>query len=589
MILNCEDYINEADRQLSQKQHYRETDYNLTTTFTNKIKANITKMATNDKLPQECLKTLIPNNVRTSPFYMLPKIHKENHPGRPIVSGIDSPTDLISQTMDRILKPLVPKTQSYLKDTKHFLNIIKDIGYLHEDEYLVTIDVGSLYTSIPHSEGIEAATQALISSRNPSIEPDTARKLLKLILEHNTFTFNGKFYHQLQCTAMGTKVAPTYANLFMDHLERKLLREMPLKPTIWKRFIDDIFTIFKCTEDELRENLEWMNSQHNTIKFTYEYSRETINYLDTTTYVDEHRKLQTKVYKKPTDTDMYLHYKSYHPRHQKKNSICYSQAARYRLICSELRNFDIICQRLLKQMTLRGHPHSRLKTEIARARALDREQLLKTQHTGDKKIIPFIIQYNPANIRSKKIVRTARNSIQKRPDTAKLRENDILTAYKRAPNLRDLLTSSHESRTRTKHQSKPCMILSCNQCENINRTTYIISKVTGKRHQIIGNNNCQSRSVIYALNCPACKQQYIGETVMDPLPTRIQEHKRDISTRNRNSPVAVHFLDHDINPQDLRHTIINNSAQNKNQRLRLEEAWIRIMQTTTPHGINRKL
>ena len=138
---------------------------------------------------------------------------------------------------------------------------------------------------------------------------------------------------------MGTKVAPTYANLFMDHLEKELLKEIPITPTIWKRYIDDIFCIFRCSEDELLENLNWLNREHATIKFTYQYIRTSINFLDTTVFTDENRTLHIKVYKKPRDADLYLHYKSYHPRHQ-KNSICYSQAVRYRMICLRTEDFE---------------------------------------------------------------------------------------------------------------------------------------------------------------------------------------------------------------------------------------------------------
>ena len=290
VLFNTKDYIQEAERQLNQPEHSRKTAYDLTRIFTNKIQATISTLMKKGKLPQNADKSLIHNNVGTSPCYMLPKIHEPKHPGQPIVSGIDSLTDLISQTMDRVLNPLVHKTKSYIKDTKQFLNYIEEIGYLHEVEYLNTIDVGSLYTSIPHTGGVNATTKTLSFLQNLPMEEITTRTLLKLILEHNTFTFNGKFYHQLQGTVMGKKVAPTYANLFMSDLEEKLLEEIPIRATIWKRYIDNIFCIFRCTQDILVTTLNWLNQQHNTIKFTYEY--------------DNNQKLDTKVYKKPTDADM---------------------------------------------------------------------------------------------------------------------------------------------------------------------------------------------------------------------------------------------------------------------------------------------
>ena len=66
-------------------------------------------------------------------------------------------------------------------------------------------------------------------------------ELLKVVLTKNHFEFNGKHYHQVSGTAMGTKLAPSYANLFMAKFEGKYVYTYPLQPKLWKRFIDDIF------------------------------------------------------------------------------------------------------------------------------------------------------------------------------------------------------------------------------------------------------------------------------------------------------------------------------------------------------------
>ena len=43
----------------------------------------------------------------------------------------------------------------------------------------------------------------------------------------NNFGFNNNHIIQLHGTAMGTRMAPVYANLFMDDLEKKLLAQFP--------------------------------------------------------------------------------------------------------------------------------------------------------------------------------------------------------------------------------------------------------------------------------------------------------------------------------------------------------------------------
>ena len=59
----------------------------------------------------------------------------------------------------------------------------------------------------------------------------------------NNFTFNSKHYLQKHGMAMGTKMAPSYANLFLGKFEHDALLNSPYQPHIWLRFIDDIFVV----------------------------------------------------------------------------------------------------------------------------------------------------------------------------------------------------------------------------------------------------------------------------------------------------------------------------------------------------------
>ena len=66
--------------------------------------------------------------------------------------------------------------------------------------------------------------------------------ILTHILTKNAFTFNNEHFVQIHGTAMGSPMAPTYANIFMARLERELLLNAPngLTPIEWIRFVDDI-------------------------------------------------------------------------------------------------------------------------------------------------------------------------------------------------------------------------------------------------------------------------------------------------------------------------------------------------------------
>ena len=74
--------------------------------------------------------------------------------------------------------------------------------------------------------------------------------------------------------------APPYAILFMADLEGKILNAFDEKPMIWWRYIDDIFFIWEHGEESMEKFLNKLNTFHPTIKFTAEYSKEAINFLD---------------------------------------------------------------------------------------------------------------------------------------------------------------------------------------------------------------------------------------------------------------------------------------------------------------------
>ena len=105
--------------------------------------------------------TLIVDNARTSKFYLLPKIHQAGNPGRPIVSACNCPTELIATYLDAITTPLVQNLPSYVKDTKHMLRITGSFRFHGEHNYVFTMDVKSLYTTIPKKDGVLALTHFL--------------------------------------------------------------------------------------------------------------------------------------------------------------------------------------------------------------------------------------------------------------------------------------------------------------------------------------------------------------------------------------------------------------------------------------------
>ena len=152
----------------------------------------------------------------------------------------------------------------------------------------------------------------------------------------------------------------------MGNLEKKLLKDCDKKLFAWWRYIDDIFMLWQHSEKELKKFLEFLNCYHPTIKFTANYWREEINFLDVSV-MKKSNQLVLDLYIKPTDTYQYLHASSCHVYHSKK-SILYSQAVRLNRICSENLFYDKRYNELEVWLIERGYSDKWVRQQIPKAR-----------------------------------------------------------------------------------------------------------------------------------------------------------------------------------------------------------------------------
>ena len=398
VIMNTKDYIDTALTHLQQTDIYMEQETDHTREVTDNLNAYLLQLRYTGHFKHKLVRYVQPTEPpRTPLFYFLPKIHKQDNPPRPIISGCDSPTDRLSKFLTKIFQPIAQAQLSYLKDSKHLLQILQSHPNLTQDTFLVTADVTSLYTNIPHNEGIATILEAL--DRHRALLPaDTPRNgiihnFLHFILKENYFDFLDKHYLQIQGTAMGTKMAPPYANIFMATIEHAITQTQQKHILLWKRYIDDIFFIWKGTQHSLNQFIQKANTHHHSIKFTFEHSHTEANFLDIKIYTDSTRKLNTTLYRKPTDKNLVLHFDTHHPLHIKRN-IVYTQALRYKRIISNQNKLHTELNTLTKIFLARGYPPRLIKQQILKAQLIPRAQLLmnkrKTpQHNKTFYNIPF--------------------------------------------------------------------------------------------------------------------------------------------------------------------------------------------------------
>ena len=306
---------------------------------------------------------------------------------------ISTPTEKVSEFLDHQLQPIMKQGNSYVKDTGDFPEKLRAIGEIPKGAILVTADVVRLYASIPHNEGLKVLRNQYDKSIDKTVTTEDIIKMAEFFLKNNSIEFNSKFHKQISGTAIGTKFAPPYAWIFMDYIETEFLKSQEIKPWLWKRFIDDIFFIWTDTEENLDTFLEDLNKFHFNLRFTYEKSREKINFLNVVIKIKE-GKITTNLFCKPTDGHQYLHYDSCHAEHINR-SIDFSQTLRLKRICSEKRDLDSNVENLREWFRKRGYPEQLVKNQVAHAFQSASNNSANRSKQEKEAGIPIVTTYHP--------------------------------------------------------------------------------------------------------------------------------------------------------------------------------------------------
>lgn len=347
VLMNREDYINMCLHILNNQEWYQQVPAQKL------IEARSNYLTIIDQAYQQ---GLIDKDTReflevkwpiTPTFYSLPKVHKNivNPPAHPIISGIGSHTQTASQYVDGYLRPHVTSLPSYLKDTLDLLKILEGLT-IPQGAILAAIDIEALYSSIPHTKGIEVVSEFLRERDTNSWElGQFIILLLERILTNNMFLFNGVTYLQVQGVAMGTSCAPLYANLYLGEWESMLEQSEPSRTymdnvVIWRRYIDNILLVWDGTLDNLHSFLQELNTNPFNLTFTMTFHEHTITFLDVTIHKQQDGSLTSSLYRKRTSGNSILHATSFHPQLLIR-SIPYSQYLRVRRNCTNDKVFKL--------------------------------------------------------------------------------------------------------------------------------------------------------------------------------------------------------------------------------------------------------
>ena len=337
-------------------------------------------------------------------FYLLMKIHKTPILGRPIVSSVRWITTGLSKWLDFTLSPLLSNFPTILKDTITLIRTLETL-LIPNDVILVSLDVKNLYPSIPIIDGINRVCLLL----KPLLPPRTISAIseaLRLVLLNNVTQFRNDFFLQLIGTAMGTNLAPAFANLFMVSIENPVITKWKTSGHIiaYFRFIDDIFFIVNGSLTITKQIVDELNNQHPNIQLTSTISSYSVDFLDLTIFkgprLTSDNKLDLKVFSKPNNQYLYLPFTSFHARPHKLSFIR-GELCRFIRNCSQYSDFILLKNAFFKHLRIRGYPASIILKQFSKISYADRLSLIFPNHNVTRLNTPllFNIGHNASTVR----------------------------------------------------------------------------------------------------------------------------------------------------------------------------------------------
>ena len=153
------------------------------------------------------------------------------------------------------------------------------------------------------------------------------------------------------------------ADCMLHRLIEEVKNDMPLWKYIqlFRRFIDDIFTLWMGTKRQFDLFVVSLNelSARFGIRFGDWSIGESVNFLDVTLFVDKEGFIQYRLFKKPTDSRLYLKTSSFHPKHI-FDSVAYSQLMRVSKRNSTIETMETDIFELKQDLVKCGHKEEKI-------------------------------------------------------------------------------------------------------------------------------------------------------------------------------------------------------------------------------------
>jgi len=242
------------------------------------------------------------------------------------------------------------------------------------------------------------------------------------------------------------KMAVAFANIFMAKIEIEILRQSNTKPIFWKRFINDVISMWNTSRDKTEDFLLKANSFHPTIKFMAEISETETAFLETKVYKgDRFNKesfLDVRTHFKPIETFRYTNFCSCHPPGVTKGFIKGETLRLLRTNSSQF-TFEENMSNFKTCLQNRDYPARIVEKHLSEIEFSDRKMLLAQKNkTAQKKILPFVTQHHPALPNLKDTLTGKWHLINNQPQLREIFKESPIISYRKGKSLKDILVKA---------------------------------------------------------------------------------------------------------------------------------------------------
>lgn len=293
-------------------------------------------------------------------IYLLIKVHKpKGLCGRPIVPATKWITTPASVVVDHLLQEIFKKANIpwIVKDTKSLVNELEGMKMPSRTGVFLTADIASLYTNIDTKMGLELVRQFLIELSIPPSHIFFIMDLLTFVMNNSYLHFCETVYLQIDGTAMGTATAPTYANIVVYMLEKKVLERFKQQVYMYRRYLDDVVVYVEPSAADAFKLA--LNSLHSKLIFEFAGDDKEATFLDLTLYkgnrFHHHQLFDFRVHQKNMNLYLYIPYHSFHTDAMKRSFI-QTELMRYIRNSSDRDHYVDIKKMFYQRLRGRGYP-----------------------------------------------------------------------------------------------------------------------------------------------------------------------------------------------------------------------------------------